>query len=39
MNSRTRYLVIASLLVVLVGLGTGLVAYYVGLPDQRVLCR
>jgi hypothetical protein len=32
MNARTRYLVIASLLVLAVGLGTGLVAYYVGLP-------
>ena len=29
MNARTRYLVIVSLLVLAVGLGTGLVAYYV----------
>lgn len=33
MTLRTRYFVIASLLVLVVGLGTGLVAYYVGLPD------
>jgi len=32
MNTRTRYFVIASLLVTSVGLGTGLVAYYVGFP-------
>jgi hypothetical protein len=32
MTNRTRYFVIASLLVLGVGLGTGLVAYYVGLP-------
>src|SRR5215467_2394695 len=32
MTARTRYFVIASLLVVGVGLGTGLVAYYVGFP-------
>jgi hypothetical protein len=32
MTARTRYFVIASLLVLVVGLGTGLVAYYVGLP-------
>ena len=32
MNRRTRYFVIASLLVLTVGIGTGLVAYYVGLP-------
>jgi hypothetical protein len=32
MTTRTRYFVIASLLVVGVGLGTGLVAYYVGFP-------
>jgi hypothetical protein len=30
MTSRTRYFVIASLLVLIVGLGTGLVAYYTG---------
>ena len=34
MTSRTRYFVIASLLVVLIGLGTGLVAYYVGFPTS-----
>jgi hypothetical protein len=32
MIARTRYFVIASLLVLGVGLGTGLVAYYVGFP-------
>src|SRR6266545_7394004 len=32
MTMRTRYFVIASLLVTGVGLGTGLVAYYVGFP-------
>lgn len=32
MTIRTRYFVIASLLVLFVGVGTGLVAYYVGLP-------
>ncbi len=32
MTGRTRYFVIASLLVLVVGLGTGLVAYFVGLP-------
>jgi hypothetical protein len=32
MTTRTRYFVIVSLLVLGVGLGTGLVAYYVGLP-------
>jgi hypothetical protein len=32
MTTRTRYFVIASLLVIGVGLGTGLVAYYVGFP-------
>lgn len=32
MTNRTRYFVIASLLVLGVGLGTGLVAYYVGFP-------
>lgn len=32
MMNRTRYFVIASLLVMSVGLGTGLVAYYVGFP-------
>jgi hypothetical protein len=32
MNQKTRYFVIASLLVLTVGVGTGLVAYFVGLP-------
>jgi hypothetical protein len=32
MATRTRYFVITSLLVLAVGLGTGLVAFYVGLP-------
>jgi hypothetical protein len=32
MTTRTRYFVITSLLVLAVGLGTGLVAFYVGLP-------
>jgi hypothetical protein len=32
MTSKTRYFVIASLLVIGVGLGTGLMAYYVGFP-------
>ena len=34
MTSRTRYFVIVSLLVVGVGVGTGLLAYYVGLPTS-----
>jgi hypothetical protein len=32
MKNRTRYFVILSLLITVVGLGTGLVAYYVGFP-------
>ena len=32
MTTRTRYFVITSLLVLAVGLGTGLFAYYLGLP-------
>ena len=32
MTAKTRYFVIASLLIMFVGLGTGLVAYYVGFP-------
>ena len=32
MTSRTRYFVISSLLILFVGLGSGLVAYYVGFP-------
>jgi hypothetical protein len=34
MTTRTRYFVIASLLVLTVGVGTGLVAYYVGFPTS-----
>ncbi len=34
MTVKTRYFVIVSLLVVFVGLGTGLVAYYVGFPTS-----
>src|SRR5580704_8655958 len=34
MTSRTRYFVIVSLLVLGVGVGTGLLAYYVGLPTS-----
>ncbi len=36
MTSRTRYFVIASLLVMTVGLGAGLVAYYTGLSTSAV---
>ena len=32
MTVKTRYFVIVSLLVLFVGLGTGLVAYYAGFP-------
>src|SRR4051812_40839196 len=32
MTARTRYFVVASLLVLFVGLGSGLVAYYAGFP-------
>jgi len=32
MTSRTRYFVIVSLLILTIGLGTGLIAYYFGLP-------
>lgn len=32
MTAKTRYFVVVSLLVLVVGLGTGLVAYYVGFP-------
>jgi hypothetical protein len=39
MTSRTRYFVIASLLVLTVGLGTGLVAYYVGVPGTFLVDR
>lgn len=34
MTTRTRYFVIVSLLVLTVGLGTGLLAYYVGFPTS-----
>jgi hypothetical protein len=34
MSTRTRYFVLASLLVTTVGLGTGLIAYYVGFPTS-----
>ena len=34
MTTRTRYFVIVSLLVMLVGVGTGLVAYYMGFPTS-----
>ena len=34
MTTRTRYFVIASLVVLLAGIGTGLVAYYVGFPTS-----
>jgi hypothetical protein len=36
MTSRTRYFVIASLLVLVVGLGTGLVAYFAGFPTSAL---
>lgn len=39
MTSRTRYFVIASLLVLLIGLGTGLVAYYVGFPASALFAE
>jgi hypothetical protein len=39
MTTKTRYFVIASLLVLMVGLGTGLVAYYVGLPTSAFSSR
>jgi hypothetical protein len=39
MMNRTRYFVIASLLVIGVGLGTGLVAYYVGFPAGAFAAR
>ena len=37
MTVKTRYFVIVSLLVVGAGLGTGLVAYYVGFPASAFL--
>src|SRR5215470_3091282 len=39
MTVRTRYFVIVSLLVVVTGLGTGLVAYYVGFPTNAFFSR
>src|SRR5215470_10964197 len=39
MSARTRYFVIVSLLVIVVGLGTGLVAYYVGFPTSAFFSR
>jgi hypothetical protein len=39
MTTRTRYFVIVSLLVLGVGLGTGLVAYYVGFPTSAFSSR
>ncbi len=39
MTAKTRYFVIASLLVMFVGLGTGLVAYYVGFPATAFFNR
>jgi hypothetical protein len=39
MTTKTRYFVISSLLVLIVGLGTGLVAYYVGLPTSAFSSR
>jgi hypothetical protein len=39
MTNRTRYFVIASLLVLSVGLGTGLLAYYVGVPGGLLVDR
>jgi hypothetical protein len=38
-TAKTRYFVIASLLVMFVGLGTGLVAYYVGFPATAFFNR
>jgi hypothetical protein len=39
MTTKTRYFVIASLLVLTVGLGTGAVAYYVGFPTSAFSSR
>jgi len=39
MTTRTRYFVVASLVVLGVGLGTGLVAYYVGFPARAASQR
>ena len=37
MTTRTRYFVIVSLLVLVIGIGTGLLAYYVGVPGGGFL--
>jgi hypothetical protein len=39
MTARTRYFVIASLLVLVVGLGTGAVVYYLGVPSLGLFAR
>src|SRR5580765_8485463 len=39
MKTRTRYFVIVSLLVLTVGIGTGLLAYYVGVPGGFLVDR
>ncbi len=39
MTTRTRYFVIASLLVLTIGVGTGLLAYYVGIPGGFLVDR
>ncbi len=39
MTVKTRYFVIVSLLVMFVGLGTGLIAYYVGFPAASLFSR
>ena len=39
MTTRTRYFVIASLLVLTIGIGTGLLAYYVGVPGGLLVDR
>ena len=39
MTTRTRYFVIASLLVLAIGIGTGLLAYYVGVPGGFLVDR
>lgn len=39
MTTRTRYFVIASLLVLTIGIGTGLLAYYVGVPGGFLVDR
>jgi hypothetical protein len=39
MTNRTRYFVITSLLVLTIGIGTGLLAYYVGVPGALLVDR